>query len=451
MNSSSLPTSKPAFSALPAALGFAAALCITLTAVPAAWAQGRSTVRPADHIAAVVNQELVTAGEVLQRIARVREEAQRAGQRLPPDAEMRQRALEALIEERVVLSHARDSGVKVDEPDVDRALAGVAAQNQLSLVQLRERLRTDGVDFARFRADLRDRLLIERIREREVPPRIRVSDLDIDNFIVKQRGAAVGGAELNIAQILVTVPESAAAPVQAERRAKAEAALARVRGGADFAAVARELSEDPNRERGGEIGLRPEARLPDLFVEAVSKLKAGEVAPALVKSGAGFHVLKLMARSEGAAFKVTQTRARHILLRPSAQLNAQAATRRLADYKRQIESGAERFEDLARKHSQDGTAEQGGDLGWTAPGNFVPEFEEAMNALALGGISAPLQSRFGIHLIQVVERREVALDERQQREQARNVLREQKFDEAYAEWVKELRARAYVELREAPL
>jgi len=227
-------------------------------------------------------------------------------------------------------------------------------------------------------------------------------------------------------------------------------ALARAKAGESFEAVARALSEDTNRNKGGEIGLRTADRLPDVFVEAVRPLKAGEVSPVLLRSGAGFHVLKLVERSEAGALSITQTRARHILLRLSAQLSQEAAARRLQEFKRQITGGTKTFEQLARDNSEDGSAPQGGDLGWVSPGGFVPEFEEAMNALAISGLSDPVVSRFGVHLIQVLERRKVALDAKQQRDQARAALREQKFEEAYSEWVRDLRARAYVEMREPP-
>jgi peptidyl-prolyl cis-trans isomerase SurA len=405
--------------------------------------------RTADYIVAVVNQELVTAFEVDQRIARVRQDAARAGQRLPPDAELRRQVLDSLIEERSILSVARET-LRVDEVELDRAVASVATQNQLTLPQLRERLRRDGLDYTRFRNNVRDQLMIERLREREVQSRIRINDIDVDRYIERQRGAAATSIDYNIAQILVGVPEGANEALLAERRARAEGALQRVQGGEAFAVVARELSEDANRESGGEIGLRPAARLPDVFVDAVRVLRDGEVTPTLLRTGAGFHVLKLVERRESSGFRVTQTRARHILLRPSPQLAPEAAGRRLADFKRQIESGARRFEDLAREFSEDGSATQGGELGWSSPGGFVPEFEEAMNKLPLRGLSDPLTSRFGVHLIQVLERREATLDIKQVREQARNALREQKFDEAYGEWVRELRARAYVEYREPP-
>jgi peptidyl-prolyl cis-trans isomerase SurA len=410
-----------------------------------------SGLRPGDHIAAVVNQELVTAYEVSQRLARARDDAQRNKQQLPPETELRRQVLESLIEDRAMLSHARDSGVRVDEADIDRAVANIAAQNQITLAQLRTQLARDGLDLARFRANIRDQMLVERVREREVAQRIRITDSEVDEFIETQRGAAAGEVQYNIAQVLVTVPDGASDGVVAERRARAEAALARIKAGEAFAAVVKAVSEDANKDNGGEIGLKPADRLPDVFLEVVRPLANGEVAPTLLRSGAGFHVLKLLERSDGSAFRVTQTRARHILLRPSPQLSAQAVQARLADFKRQIEAGTRRFEDLAREHSLDGSAAGGGDLGWAAPGQFVPEFEEAMNALAPNGISPPVVSRFGVHLIQVVERRSLALDTKQLREQARNALRERKFETAYAEWVREVRDRAYVEFREAPL
>ena len=448
-----------------AALAALVTACLWAVHTSATWAQGqptatdraatraadRSAVRSGDYIAAIVNQELVTAVEVSRRMARAREDAQRAGARLPADEELRNQVVEALIEERVILTYARETGGRVDDAELDRAVQTVAAQNQLSVPQLRERLAGEGIDLVRFRANLRDQLLVERTREREVYQRIRITDSDVEDYLERQRRAAAAEAPLNLAQILISVPEGASEAVVAERRRLAEAALARVRAGEPFEAVARQLSEDAQREKGGEIGARPVSRLPDLFVEATRSLKVGEVTPALVRSGAAFHVLKVLSRGDVGPAQVTQTRSRHILLRPSSRLTAEAAQARLAGYRRQIESGARTFEDMAREFSEDGSAAQGGDLGWAAPGTMVPEFEEAMNALPLGGLSQPVVSRFGAHLIQVLERREVAVDPKQLREQARNALREQRFDDAYTDWARDLRGRAYVEMREPPL
>ncbi len=432
---------------------FRLAICVLAAGVfaPLAGAQQRAAARTADYIVAIVNTELVTAAELELRIARLRDDAGRNNSTLPPAAELRRQVLDVLIDERVQITHARDSGQRVDEAELERAVNNVALQNQVSLAQLRDKLKQDGIDYTRFRTNVRDQMLTERVREREVQARIRISDAEIDAFVDKRRAAAGTSDEYNIAQILVTVPETATAAQAAERRARAESALARVQAGEVFETVARALSDDANKADGGVIGLRPADRLPDVFMEVVRPLKAGEIAPALLRTGAGFHVLKLVEKRAAGGVAIQQTRARHILLRPSAQLPQDAALRRLAEFRRQIVSGSKTFEQLARENSEDGSAPQGGDLGWTSPGGFVPEFEDTMNALTLNGLSEPIASRFGVHLIQVLGRRQVALDAKQLREQARSALREQKFEEAFAEWIRELRARAYVELREPPL
>lgn len=425
----------------------AAALCGTTAAMGQA---GDRALRIGDYIVAVVNSELVTANEVEQRAARVREEARRGNARLPPSDVLRKQLVDALIDERVLITYARDSGMKVDDVELDRAVASVAAQNKLSVRELRDRLAAEGLEFARFRNSLRDQILVERVREREVQQRIRISDSDIDRFVEQRRGAAASDAELNVAQILVTVPEGAAEAVVAERRTRIEQALVKLNAGTDFDVVAREFSEDGNRAKGGEIGMRPASRLPDLFVDATRGLPVGGITAAPLRSGAGFHVLKVIDRRDGSAIRVSQTRARHILLRTSAQASQQDAVRRLEELKRVIETGQRRFEDVAREVSEDGSASAGGDLGWVSPGSFVPEFEESMNRLPPGGISAPVVSRFGVHLIQVIERRDTQLTDKEVREQARNALREQKFESEYRDWARDLRARAYIEMREPP-
>jgi len=447
-------TDKTLFRAVAIAFG------ATTLAAAAAWAQPASPAaapaaraaqpRSADYIVAIVNNELVTQVEVDQRVARAKIDALRSGARLPPEPQLRKQILDSLIEERVIITYAREAGLKVDEPELDRAVANVAAANKMSLDKLQERLRAEGIDYTRFRATLRDQMLAERVREREVTSRIRVTDAEIDNALAARQSQMASTSELNIAQILVSVPENASPEVVAERRERTLAALARLKAGEPFAVVAKAVSEDGNREKGGEIGPRPSDRLPDLFVEAVRALPVGGVTAEPIRSGAGFHILKLLSRGEMNATSVTQTRARHILLRTSAALPTEAAAKRLAEFRDQILAGNRKFEELARQYSEDGSAASGGDLGWAAPGSFVPEFEEALSKLPPGGISTPIASRFGVHLIQVVERRQVAVDPKELREQARNQLREQKFGPAYAEWADELKARAYIEMREPP-
>jgi len=432
-----------------AMLRFALALCVGAFA-GAALAQAGRTLRPGDYIVAVVNSELVTAYEVEQRSARAREEARRNGAREPANDVLRSQVLDSLIDDRVLVTYARDSGIKIDEVELDRAVSSVAAANRLTVPELRKRLTAEGLEFARFRSNLRDQILVERVREREVQQRIKIGDAEIDRYLEQKNATAATSSELNLAQILITLPENASEAVVAERKARIDAALARVRGGADFGVVAREASEDGNRANGGTIGLRPASRLPDLFVEKSRDLQVGEVSAEPFRSSGGFHVLKVLERREGQAVRVQQTHARHILLRTSAQASAQDAARRLVDLKRQIETGQRRFEDVAREVSEDSSAPTGGDLGWASPGGFVPEFEEAMNRLGPGAVSPPVVSRFGVHLIQVIERREVEQSAKEVRDQARAALREQKFGEAYQEWAKDLRARAYIEMREPP-
>ena len=404
--------------------------------------------RSGDYIVAVVNQELVTNSEVLQRLQRTEQEATRSNTRLPDRDTLVRELLDQLIDERAQLGAARDGGVRAEEADIDRAVTNIAAQNQITVAQLRERLRTEGMEFARFRNNLRDQILLERIREREVQSRIRITDADIEAWLAQQREKNGAATEYNVAQILLSVPENAAPAVIAQRRQQGVALLQRLRTGEDFAALVREAS-DASKERGGEMGLRRADKLPDLFVEAVGPLRVGEVAPQVLRSGAGFHLLKLVDRRE-AALTVQQQRARHILLRPGPKLTQETIVRRLTSFKRQIEAGTAKFEDLARQHSEDGSAANGGDLGWASPGQFVPEFEQALSALRPGSIADPVVSRFGVHLIQLLERREQRLDAREQREMARAALRELKSDDAYADWAREVRARAYVELRDPP-
>ena len=411
----------------------------------------RNVIQTGDFIVAVVNTEAVTAIEVAQRVERAQGEAKRNNSSLPDAEGLRQQVLDTLIDERVQITYARESGAKVDETEVDRAIANIASQNQISMVQLRDRLRNEGLDFGRFRSTLRDQLMVERVREREVLARIRITDADIDRVLDERRGKSATANQINLAQILVTVPEGAAADVVAQRQQRIEQASARLKAGEDFSQVARDLSEDGNRAVGGELGMRPAERFPDLFIEAVKVLAIGDVTPQPLRSAAGWHLLKVVDRSDGDPYKVTQTRARHILLRVSERAQASAVVRRMDGLRQQILNGEKAFAAMAREISEDASAQSDGDLGWASPGQFVPEFEEALDKLLLGNLSPPVVSRFGVHLIQAMERRSVSVDPKEVREQVRNQLRETRFEPAYLEWAKDLRLRAYIELREPPL
>lgn len=443
------PDKKPATKTAPKPTADnAAAQPAATDAVAAAIAPAAPAVQqvlPADHVVVLVNSEPVTNHEIHARLARLQPPA---GAQQPERTELLRQLMEQLILERVQLQAAAEQGLRIDDAALAQTEENVARQNGLSLAQLHDRVKATGLSVESFRSNLRNELLLQRLREREVD-RIRVGEQDIDAYLAERQSPEL--AEINLAQLLVRVPEDADDATVDRLRQRAEQLAQRARDGADFAALAREFSDAADKARGGELGLRSIERYPSLFLEATRSLQPGQIA-SVVRSGAGFHVLKLVEKRSAGLPEASyqQTRARHILLRPGTQLSQDAAIARLKDLRQRIASGAARFEELARQHSQDGSASAGGDLGWANPGMFVPEFEQVMNQLAPGQLSEPLVSRFGVHLIQVQERRQVPLSAREQREWVRNVLREQKADEAYSAWTRELRGRAYVEYREPP-
>jgi peptidyl-prolyl cis-trans isomerase SurA len=419
----------------------------TLSAAAQAPAANRSVGR--DFIVAVVDSVPITNHDVTLRVPQLRDQLKQQGRSVPEADALLKVALERLIVERALLEFAKDTGVTIDDEAVDQAEQRIAAQNQMSLVAWKQRVAAEGISATRFRQNVRDQLTIQRLTERNVPGRIKISDVEIDQA-VRDRQAANSGTnpDIDLGHILITVPERASESEVAALQNKAQAALARVKRGEDFGMIAKEISESAERDKGGLMGLRPANRYPTLFVDAIQNLQVND--STVVRSGAGFHVLKVVTKRASQVVTITQTRARHILLRPGGQLSQTAARAQLADYKRQIESGRADFAKLAREHSEDGSAAEGGDLGWSTPGMFVPEFEETMRQLQPGQIGDPLISRFGVHLIQVLERREAPVSERELREMARNSLREKKFDETYQLWTQEIRGRAYVEYRDPP-
>jgi peptidyl-prolyl cis-trans isomerase SurA len=421
--------------------------------LPVAVSEAPGAQRPADFIVSVVNSEPITNHQVNVEVQRILQQYAQQRRPQPDQRELSRQVLERLINDRAQLQLAKETGIKVDEPSVDQAEQTVARQNQMTVNELRRRIELDGLDPKQLRERLRDQLMLTRLREREVDPRVRISDLEVEQYLQEQLAATSDPAKqlINMAQLLVAVPEDASEAQVAVLQDKAQRALVRARAGEDFTALVRELSDEKDKSNGGQMGLRSADRYPTLFLDATQSLAAGGIS-SLVRSGAGFHILKLIERRAAGLppMTVTQSRSRHILLVPSSQLSEAAARDKLLDFSKRIQSGQTDFATLARENSQDGSAAQGGDLGWANPGQFVPEFEEAMNRLTPGQISEPLISRFGVHLIQLLERRNATLGEREQREMVRSMLREKKFNEVYAAWAQEVRARAYVELREAP-
>ena len=406
----------------------------------------------ADYIVAVVNSEPITNNEVRAKLVRAEQQLTQQGAALPPRGELARQVMERLIGDKAQLQLARTSGLRVEENAVENAVLGVARQNQISVEELRRRLVVDGISYNQFRSELRDEIMISRLRQRELDSRVTVTEQNIDQFLREQQESTAQSApEINLAQILVAVPENATPQQVAALQAKAVQAADRAKAGTDFGVLVNEMSDSPTRATGGQMGLRSAERYPPLFLEAAKNLPVGGIAGP-VRSGAGFHVLKMVEKKQAGmpGMNVTQTRARHILLRITPVLSERAAREKLVDIKKRIAGGQSDFATLARETSEDASAKEGGDLGWASPGTFVPEFEQVMNSLAPGQISDPLTSRFGVHLIQVVERRDTELSKREQREMARNALREIKQEEAYTLWAQEVRGRAYVEYREPP-
>jgi peptidyl-prolyl cis-trans isomerase SurA len=407
--------------------------------------------RQADFIVAVVNSEPITNNEVRAKLLRTEQLLKQQGSAVPPRNQLLPQLLERMVSDKAQLQAAQASGLKIDDNAVEGAVQTVARQNQITVDELRLRLKADGIDYDQFRSEIRDELLISRLRQREV--KVDVSESEIDAYLRDQQGqpgaASAAPAALNLAEILVAVPEKATPDQIASLQAKAQQVLERARAGADFAGLAIEVSA--SRGNGGQMGLRSADRYPPLFVEATKNLRAGELAGP-VRSPAGFHILKVIEKSQGGLpdAVVAQTHARHILLRLTPQLTEAAAIEKLAGFKKRIEAGQADFATLARENSQDGSAKEGGDLGWAPAGAFVPEFEKVMNSLAPNQVSDPLVSRFGVHLLQVLERREVPVSLRDQREMVRGVVREKKQEEALVRWAEDIRGRAYVEFREVP-
>lgn len=422
--------------------------CALLAApLPAVWAQQTAPrqIVTLDRIVAVVNEEVITQQELNARVDFAFRQLRQQGTQPPSRDVIERQLIERLINDRVQMQHARDIGMRVDDAELDRALARIADENKLSTMQMRATLEKDGVPYEKFREDIRSEITLSRLREREVAQKIVITESEIDNFIQAQQSQGRND-EYNVSHILVTVPENATPEQLQTRRTRAEQALAQLKGGTDFRQVAAAFSDAPEALQGGLIGWRESNRLPGLFLDALRPLKPGDLSE-LVRSPNGFHILRLNERRGGqAAIMVQQTRARHILIKTNELVSETEARNRLTILKERLDNKAD-FAELARSRSEDGSATRGGDLGWLNPGDTVPEFEQAMNALKPGEISTPVRSPFGWHLIEVLERRTQDMTREGQRLNARQALRDRKTDEAYQEWVRQLRDRAYVEKR----
>lgn len=429
---------------LPSLLRSCLLLVALLTAVALPAQAAREPVE-ADRIVAVVGDEVITYRELRTRLTAAMKQLQQQGTPLPGDDVLEGQMLERLIMDRVQLLYAKESGMRIDDAQLDQAISRIAANNKMTPQQFRQTLEKDGIAYPRFREEIRGEMIMARLREREVEGRLVISDSEIDNYLANQ--AASGSLEeFQLAHILLRAPESATPEQIQKLRLRAELALKRAKAGENFAELSAAYSDAPDALQGGELGWRSPDRLPALYAETATRLSLGAVSD-LLRSSAGFHIVKLVAKRGGAAAAaVQQTRARHILVRVNEIVSEAEARRKLENVRERISHGAD-FGEQARLYSQDGSAPKGGDLGWLNPGDTVPEFERAMDALKLGDVSAVIQSPFGMHLIQVQERRERDVSAERQRAVARQALRERKLDDAYQDWLRQLRDRTYVENR----
>ncbi|TAK92539.1 MAG: molecular chaperone SurA [Burkholderiaceae bacterium] len=410
--------------------------------------------RQVDEIVAVVNKDVITRNELEQRLLNARHQLEQRKVALPDLEALQKQVLDRMIIERIQLQLAQENAIRIDDQQLDRAILRIAEQNNVSVQTMRDKLEADGIPFVRFREDIRREIILSRLQEREVGSRVQVSDAEIDAFLAERGGGVQASVkEMNLAQILLRLPENAS-PEQIETtRKRADALMAELKQGADFAKLAAANSNAQEALQGGELGWRAEERLPQLFLDAVKNLKPGEVA-APVKSANGFHILKLLGQREVnplleklAGPPIRQTHARHILVRVSELVSQSEAQRRLRDLKQRLDNKAADFAELARLYSADGSAAKGGDLGWIYPGDTVPEFERAMDALQPGQISEPIETPFGWHLIQVLERRSQQASAERVRVMAREAVRERKADAAYQDWLRQIRDEAFVEIR----
>ena len=445
------------FRAVPIALAFAmSASAHAQLQAPRAPVQGAAApVRAAgttdrevllDRVVAVVNDEAITQFELNEQRAAAMIQMREA-KIAPPSADVLERqVLDRLITERSLMQFAKETGIRVDDTAVERAIGRIASDNKLSLEDFRKALDREGITYAKYREDVRREMIVQRLREREVENRINVSDAEVDNFLATLTVQQGGDREYLLSHILVSVPEQASPDLVEQRRRKAEEALRQLRAGGEFAQVAAAMSDAPDALQGASLGWRSVARLPTIFAELVRGMQPGQVAE-VVRSPAGFHIVKLVdQRDRGGPSVVEQTRVRHILIRVNETTSEAEARARIDRVKDRLDTGA-KFEDMARINSEDASSAKGGDLGWVNPGDTVPDFERAYAKAAPGDVIGPVRTPFGFHLIRVEERRQQDVSRERQREQARLAIRQRKTDELFQDFVRQTRDRAYVEVK----
>ena len=398
-----------------------------------------------DRIVAVVNEGVITQYQLDSRTRAATAQLHRQKVQLPPPDVLRRQVLDQMITERAQVQQAKEAGVRVEDNELSKALDRIAANQKVSTAQMRQTVEKDGMKWNDFREEIRDQMMIARIREREVDAKINISPGEVDNFLANQASAG-SGEEVHLAHIVIRIPEGASPETLQKLRLKAVGIDEQAKAGKDFAQLAATYSESNDAMQGGDLGFRPIDSLPQVMSSAIANLKPGQVSD-VVRSPSGFHIVKLIGRRGGSGLpQVQQTHARHILIKVTEITSESEAKHKITQVHQRLKSG-EDFAALAKLYSQDGSAQKGGDLGWLYPGDTVQPFEQAMNALKIGEISGPVQSPFGFHIIQVLERRTTDVSQDRQRQRAMMALRQRKIEDANLEWIRQVRDRSYVEIR----
>lgn len=407
-----------------------------------------SGLRSIDQIVAVVNDEVITRNELNNAINTAVNNLRQQGVQPPEKSSLERQVLETVIVKLIQLQHAKEMGLSVGDSELDETIHRIADDNQLTLQEFYSVLEQDGISFHKFRQEIRDEIIMARIKEREISNRVNVTEGEVENFLRTQETSAIGNDEYLLAHILISVSDRMD-PIQIQERSqRAEMAHNKLLEGVDFSQVAAEFSEAPDAMEGGILDWRPIAQMGANFAELLSPLQKGEITP-VVQSPTGYHIFKLLDRREQETpiVIIDQIHARHILIKVSELTSEDDAMHQIAQLREQINHGAD-FAEIAKLHSEDGSAASGGDLGWLSPGDTVPAFEQAMNELQPGEISEPVQSPFGWHLIQVLERRSQDISLERRREEAQQAIRSRKAEVVVQEWMEQLRDQAYIEYRD---
>ena len=420
---------------------------LALTALATVLLSGPApAVQDLDRIVAIINDDVIMRSELDVKVQSVTSQMQEQNIPLPPVNVLRKQVLDRLIMTRLQIQMAQNTGIRVDDETLNRTISNIARENELSLNQFREILEQDGYGYEAFRREIRDEILISRLQQRQVDNRIIVTDREIDNYLSNQEHQGETDLEFHIAHILIAIPEGASTRQVTRARETAETALDELRAGADFSSMAATYSDGQQALDGGDLGWRKAGQVPTLFADFIADMEVGGLSD-IIKSPSGYHVIKLLDKRSSEQVVVTQTRARHILVRPDELTSPEDALRRLQQLRMRIDGGDD-FAELAKAHSADTmSAADGGDLGWVNPGDLVPEFENVMNSLEPGATSPPFQSQFGFHIVQVLERREHDSTEDLKRARAREAIRRRKLEEARTDWLRQMRDEAYVEYR----